>query len=170
MYHATSFANVPSIRQKGLQGNRDETHMSLLDASTHSSEMQSYNEDGVAYAAYDFKLDKLDCIVIINTMIAYEHWVRMVQTESHAVLSKDPVPPEAICGHKRRGRNEDWSDATVCWYENHPDYFPHQDSPMEPQRIVRIPNAKGEASATRRISDAKAKQRAVDDALMPAPT
>ena len=35
VYHATDYKNFPSIKQKGLQGNRDETHMCVLDASLH---------------------------------------------------------------------------------------------------------------------------------------
>ena len=72
VYHATDYRNFPSIRQKGFQGDRDETHMSLLDASLHSSKTTSFDDDGVAYAAYDFKLEMLDCIIIINTEIAFE--------------------------------------------------------------------------------------------------
>ena len=93
----------------------------------------------------------------------------MIQTESHAVLSKDPVPPEAICGYRRKGKRQDWSDATTTWFENHPHYVQHRGSPTEPPRLVKIPNTASQNAAARSIAEAKAKQTAIDTALMPPP-
>ena len=93
----------------------------------------------------------------------------MIQTESHAVLSKDPVPPEAICGYRRKGKRDDWGDATTTWFENHPHYVQHHGSPTEPPRLVKIPNAASQNAAARSIAEAKAKQTAIDTALMPPP-
>ena len=92
-----------------------------------------------------------------------------IQTESQAVLSKDPVPPEAICGYRRRGKRDDWGDATTTWFENHPHYVQHPGSPTEPPRLVKIPNTVSQNAAARSIAEAKAKQTAIDYALMPPP-
>ena len=48
-YHATDYKNFPSIRQKGLQGKRDETQMSLLDASLHTSKLEKLQCKGIPF-------------------------------------------------------------------------------------------------------------------------
>ena len=110
--------------------------------------------DGVAPAAYKFKLDKKDMIVMIKSKTASKHHVRTVQTWSHAILAGNRIPPEAICGHKQNGNRADWSDSGEVWYCNHPFYTRSALNPLEPPRLSRLP--KNDRSSTQQNAAAKA--------------
>ena len=88
LYHATDSENLPSFWREGIRHQRSDVHMTLLDPSCNSEECDDWCGDGVAAAAYIFKLEKKDMILIVNNQIAELHHVRTVQSWSNSVLAQ----------------------------------------------------------------------------------